>query len=259
MAPREQLTPHQHVVQLYRDPGFMRRVVADWVLPPLQADGGAILVCTPEHAEDLRAELRRNGLDPAAFEQSGRLAFVNAEGLMSRFLVDGMPDPEAFLRLASALVRSVRSACGSPQAEVRAWGEMVNILFHRGDSAAAQALEHLWNEAIARERIHLLCSYRVDNLHPATHDGLLHDICRGHTRLLPEENEASFERAISRAMEEVLGPQAAREAWRRYATRPPLSVQMPPAEAVLVGLHASNPEAGRTVLARAREHLAAAN
>lgn len=244
-----------HVVQLYRDDGFLARGVAAWVAEPLRRGGGALLVCTPANARLVLARLPDEGVDPVAAEASGRLVIISADGLLARFMLAGNPDAGAFRRLAHEAIEGLRAACAGPDAEVRAWGEMVNLLWQRGNLPAAQRLEALWNEVIAEEDIRLLCSYAVDNLDARTHAGLLHDVCAGHARLLPEEDDARFEDAVALALAEVLGPGGrGLPGTLRPST---LRIAMPPGQAVLVALHETQPAVAGRVLAATRRRLAA--
>lgn len=246
-----------HVVQLYREVGFLQRGVATWIGDSLRAGGAGILVCTDENAARIRTQLARDGVDVAALEAADRLQVVEAHGMMSRFMRDGLPDAGSFLRLAEALIERARRSTTAPDAPVRAWGEMVNVLVKKGDIPAAQALEDLWNEVIARTQLELLCSYEVDNLEAETHDQLLRDVCHGHTRLMPEESEPHFEQALARALREIVGPREADKLWERFATRPPISIRMPPAEAVLVGVHATDGSLSERLFAAIRAELVA--
>lgn len=245
----------RHIVQLYRDPAFVQRAVGAWVAKSLSQGGAAVLACLPENADRVRAELRTLGIDPEPLERAGRFVVKDADALMARFMVDGMPDGAAFKAIAREVIRDARAACGRPDAPVRAWGEMVNLLWKRGNLPAAKALEGLWNEVIAAERIHLLCSYQADNLAPETHGGLLHDLCAGHTQLIPEEDYGRFEAAVTRALADVFGPDDASAVRTLFASRRSVPIGMPTAQAVVVGLHDLQPQLGERLLRSARSHL----
>lgn len=244
----------RHVVQLYDDLDFLAEAVATWSLPPLRADGAAILVGTAPTLALIRARLARFGLDSDSLVASGRLQLVDAEGLLARFLVDGAPDRARFLALASDLVRAARAAAG-PRAEVRAWGEMVNILWQRGEKRAAGELEAQWNEAIDAESLRLLCSYRVDNLDPETYEGALHEVCAGHSQLIPAADYEKLDMAVDNALVDVFGERDAGIVRATFAKQRTLRIGMPAAEAVLVGIHEAQPEEGRLVLEATRAHL----
>ena len=250
--------PHSHVVQIYRDEEFLRRAVAAWFAPVLRQGGGALLACTPEHGEMVRYALWEEGIDAAAMEERRWLVILDADGLMARFMAGDEPDGAAFKRLLAERVRSLREACGGETRPVRVWGEMVDLLWKRGNLAGAQQLERLWNDVIQEHGIRLLCAYQVDNLDPATHPHVLRDVCASHTHLIPEEDDVAFESAVSRALVEVVGEEEAGSLWRALPERRGVPVQMPHAEAVLVLLHHHHPEIGQRVLLRTKAHLARA-
>lgn len=242
-----------HVAQTYQDPASLRRAVGSWIAPALRRRGGALLVCTPTHADLVRAELRDVALDPEAAEREGRLVVKDAEDLLSRFMVDDMPQGAAFKRIARELVRSIAAA--SAPGPIRAWGEMVDVLAKSGRPEAANRLEALWNEIIAEADLQLLCSYELDVLDPAAHARVLLDVCHSHTDLVPEEGPA-LDGAVSRALDEVFGPEEARVLRRVLPTRSLLLERMSAGSAMLMSLRALHPELGEEVAHRARRHIA---
>lgn len=244
-----------HLVQLYRDEGFLKRGVASWVAPGLARGGGALLICTAENARLVRDELRARGIDPAPFEQAGRLTFLDADETLGRILRGGLSDGVAFRLVIEPPLRRVQAACAPGAPPVRAWGEMVNLLWLRNDLPAAKRLETLWNEVIAEHGFNLLCSYQVDNLDPATHQGVLREVCHGHTHLIPEEDDVRFNAAVDLALEDVFGAEAADTVRAVFGSRRAIPIGMPPAEAVLVALHDMQPVLGARVLRAARQHL----
>lgn len=233
----------------------MVKVVTSWVSTPLRGDGGAVLICTPANAHRILERLELEGLDVARLRANGRLKVLAAEVVMSRFMSDGVPDATMFRSLARDLMRSMRAACG--QGEVRAWGEMVDILCKQGQVDAARDLEHIWNEAIETHGIRLLCSYEIDNLAPQTHDRMLRHVCEGHSVLIPEDDIEAFDRAVRHALVDVLGEKEAAAMRTTLPRERGVSITMPPAEAVLVGLHATRPDVAKRVFAATRAHLGA--
>jgi hypothetical protein len=245
----------RHVLQLYREPGFLQAAVSAWAAEALAKGGAAILVGAPENVAPIEARLAAMGHDPAALRRAGRLVVVDGDALMHRFMVEDMPDADAFRGLASEIIGRARAACEGPNPEVRAWGEMVNLLFHRGNLPAAQRLESLWNDVIDAERIRLMCSYAIDNLAPETHAGLLGHVCAGHSQLMPEPDYDRLERAVGRALLDVFGEAEAGIVRTLFANKRPLPIGMPPAEALLVALQATQPDLGRRVLVCTRVHF----
>lgn len=98
-----------------------------------------------------------------------------------------------------------------------AYGEMVDLLWQRGELAVAIELERRWNEAIAELDISLLCAYSSEAGSAPEHEVTLHEVCRLHTRVsgVPgtpvREIEPDRSRETSRQFEpDSSAPRAAR-------------------------------------------------
>ncbi len=136
---------------------------ADEGLVPLLAtyvgDGlAAGEVCVTVATADHRVALRRV-LGPAAAlaERTGQLIQLDAAETLPKLLRDGQPDPVLF----DDVVGTLMDGCLSTGRNVRAYGEMVGLLWSRGDVAEALALEDMWNGLRDRHCFRLLCGYPV--------------------------------------------------------------------------------------------------
>jgi hypothetical protein len=75
-----------------------------------------------------------------------------------------------------------------PEGTIRAYGEMVNVLWKDGLTAAAIRLETLWNELAKSYDFKLLCGYSMGNLYK---DAAVGEITRQHSHLLADTGEAA--------------------------------------------------------------------
>lgn len=175
----------EHVAYTYHEQPALRDTVASWLAAPLRRGGGALLACTPTHADLVREGLRELGIDVEQAQTGGRLVALDAEALLPLFMVDGVPDAAAFRRVARGALSNVRARIGG--GPIRAWGEMVDVLVKRGELDAADRLERLWNDTIREERIQLLCSYELDALDPSRRAAVLLDVRETHTAVVPQE------------------------------------------------------------------------
>ncbi|HUE89320.1 MAG TPA: hypothetical protein VMO26_24845 [Vicinamibacterales bacterium] len=74
-------------------------------------------------------------------------------------MVDGVPDGRLF---RDATVPLIERACrGRKDCVVRAYGEMVDVLWQAGHTVAATKLEMLWNELAGTHDFSLLCGYAM--------------------------------------------------------------------------------------------------
>jgi anti-sigma regulatory factor (Ser/Thr protein kinase) len=98
------------------------------------------------------------------------------------------------------LVSTVGDLVGrSSGRRVRAYGEMVALLWQRGDVAEAIALEGLWNDLARELDLDLLCSYSVEAL--GTSDlHQLQQMCREHSAFVtPDASSPTTEEHVAGA------------------------------------------------------------
>src|SRR5581483_555872 len=89
---------------------------------------------------------------------------------------------------------------------VRWWCEMVNVLWERGEVAASMALEDLFDELAHKQDIAIFCSFLMDNFNGDVHARMLPRLGENHSHLIPVEDYARLERAVSDALRETVGP-----------------------------------------------------
>ena len=95
-----------------------------------------------------------------------------------------MPDGARFHDL---MIVNIERACkGREDCVVRAYGEMVDVLWKRGLTAAATRLELLWNQLAQTHRFSLLCGYSMGNFYK---DAAQEEICRHHTHVFRDSEE----------------------------------------------------------------------
>jgi hypothetical protein len=132
----------------------------------LEKDEAIILIATQDHCSLVLARLDSEGFSTRVLQRSNQLICLLASDLMSTFMVDGLPDEKAFRVVVGEIVRRARGSAGPGQErKVRAFGEMVSLLW-RLDTVAAARLEELWNNVIEEHQLALLCTYSLDGSHP---------------------------------------------------------------------------------------------
>lgn len=145
----------QHALHLYDDDAKLAATVAAFLAPAFN-DGDAILsIGTRAHVAAIEQRLRTGGHDVDRARQTGRYVSMDAERIISRLLRNGLPTRETFADVVGQHVERLTERHGS----VRAYGEIVSILWRDGKSQAALHLEDLWNEALGYHPLALLCGY----------------------------------------------------------------------------------------------------
>jgi hypothetical protein len=246
--------PEEHLVQLYgSDDRLLTRNVARYLSEGLRRGDGLLMIATAEHRTTVTRLLRDEAAYPRAVLE-GRLVFLDAERTLARFMVDGSPDPERFRCVIGEALEGVRSR--GVHTGVRAYGEMVGLLWKAGERAAAVRLEELWNDLLRQTDVSLFCAYPIDIFGPDFEPGTIDPLLCTHTHLVPID--AVLETALDHAMDDVLGSRADEIRGMIQSNHRPAWGVIPRAEAVVLWLRNNLPGSANQILSRAREHYQAA-
>ena len=169
-----------HLVHFYKDPSSLADAVAIFAGAGLAKGEAVVLVTTRENGAAVRRALREDGVEIEDLERWGQLRVLDADDRLDELLLEGMPDPDQFRVLSSALIADARKA--SRNGRVRMCGEMVNLLWRRGQQEAAFRLEELWTDVVLSYAIPMLCFYGVEDGAAAPQS-----LCDAHTHVVPVE------------------------------------------------------------------------
>ena len=235
-----------HMVQVYQDRDFLIDAVSLYVCAGLREGEAAIVIIRSEHRDRIVDALEREGVHP-----SPALKLLDADATLAAFMVDGMPQWTTFHKLIGGAIAEMRLQ----YPRVRAYGEMVDILWQRGDKPAAIRLEEFWNEIGKLQTFSLLCAYAMDPLRGDTYAGL-ESICRCHTHLIPARDYGELNEAVYQASLKVLDlPLAQMLLTLATNNRPP--TEMPLGQAALIWLRQNMPRTADRILDEVRADLSA--
>jgi hypothetical protein len=175
-----------HIVQLYQDERAVIDAIALFTEQGLGKGDAVVLVATPRRRDGLERSLVDSGFHVEGLKRRGQLTLLDAQTLLSRFMVDGGPDRALFQAAIAGIVETARCAGRHPR--VRVYGEMVDLLWKPNLSAATR-LEELWNEAIKLHGISLFCAYGIGH-QVDEQDGFPAELRMLHTHLIPVEASA---------------------------------------------------------------------
>jgi hypothetical protein len=176
-----------HFVQVYRDDRVLVESVALFAGAALGRHEAVILVATARHGAAIEECLRNDGFDVPGLRTWGQLQILDAEEVLSRFMVDGVPDEAKFKAVIADLMASTR---GSRRFRaVRVYGEMVNLLWSENLPAATR-LEQLWNDQIEEHQFALFCAYCVSGREGTADVDFPTHLQDLHTHLIPHEAHA---------------------------------------------------------------------
>jgi hypothetical protein len=178
-----EIAPCNHVVQVYEDDAVFIDSLEGFVRSGILAEDCVIVIATAVHLKALEKRLKLHGFDKNELIESGRYIPLNAEKSLRNFMVTGWPDEKLFMKFVRSLIpdRNGRS--------IRAFGEMVAILWAQGYSGATVQLEHLWNKFCEMEELSLFCAYPKSGFTQDVNTSISH-ICSTHSKVIEGRKRA---------------------------------------------------------------------
>ena len=169
-----------HFVQFYQDDAVLIESVGAYIAASLGVREGAIVIATPEHREALTHSLRQRGIEVAGAIARRQFLCLDAQKTLDLFMVDGMPDEGLFQGTVGKLVTDSLASWK----HMRAFGEMVALLWAQGNREGALRLEQLWNRLGANLPFTLFCAYPKDAF--GAEVGPYREVCHEHTHVLTD-------------------------------------------------------------------------
>ncbi len=232
-----------HLVHLYQDECLLVEAVAEFIGTGLSLGEAGLVIARPSRRNALECALRARRLYP-----NRALRLMDARQALESVMHGGVPSWRGFEATCAAALGELRLQYPG----VRAYGEMVDILWQEHHYGAALELEEYWNELSRLRPFALLCAYGIDPLDAAAYGGAFRRVCDAHTHLLPACDWAGFNAAVDDAARRVLSQPLAEMLFSLSATHRPRT-EMPPGQVVLFWLKENMPRTADKVLQYVRE------
>lgn len=198
--------PTHHRVQFFESVETLGERVARFLVSGLEHGANAVALARASHLAAIEHHLAIAGIDVTAARSLGKLVTIEAQEVIDAVIIDGRPDPAKFRELVLSRFPLERN--------VHVYGEVVDILWERGEHAAMLELEVLWSKMLHEQPITLLCGYqlgafghdleafdRICALHEGRHPGygaLVDRIDPGNAIKLLELRAATLELEVER-------------------------------------------------------------
>ena len=150
-----EIAPCEHIAQFYEHDGMLLDALEGFIRGGLKAGDSAIVIATAEHLEALEQRIYDSGVDVAKARMKDQYIAMEAGEALSRFMAKGWTDDKLFANFVTELITRARAN----NRRVRAFGEMVALLWARGDQAATIRLEYLWHQICKSQAFSLFCAY----------------------------------------------------------------------------------------------------
>jgi hypothetical protein len=174
-----EIAPSEHIAQFYENDNVLLDTLTGFVGGGLQTGESTIVIATPHHLRSLERRMLASNIDWMRATAEDRYIALDAETSLARFMIGQMPDEQLFASFVEGLIR--RASINDRR--VRAFGEMVALLWARGEAAATVRLEYLWNRFCQSHSFSLFCAYPKAGLTEDPSQSLA-DICAAHSRVI---------------------------------------------------------------------------
>ena len=173
-----------HFVQFYENEKFLINSLTKYIRTGLNRGEACIVIATKYHRISLDKHLVSNGLNIEKARADGQYICLDAAETLSKFMIDGSPNLNLFTSVCGGVIAQAQNRYSS----VRAFGEMVALLWAEGNKNAAIELEKLWNELGKTHSFSLFCAYPMNNFDRESHGESLSQINLTHSKVIPTES-----------------------------------------------------------------------
>lgn len=179
--PEDARTAREHLVRFYDTDDELVNTVVPFLAAGLDSDESVLVIATEHHRLAFERELALMDIGLERAIAAGTFVAVDATQTLDLLQKDGSGEIGAddFAAIVGQLVRrQLESGRG-----LRVYGEVVALLWDRGEASAAVALEAMWNELQRQHPFTLFCGYPVASA-PEQLEAV-EQVCRAHSFVLP--------------------------------------------------------------------------
>ena len=181
------LRPDSHVVQFYSEDCHLLDSLAALVRQTLNDGNSVVVIATDAHRAGLLERLEASGVQASRMMEEYQLIVLDAEASLASMVVNGIPNPRLFEKTFKPVLRRAGAAAVSHNPCVVAFGEMVALLWMRGEYEAAIRLEQFWNALQSKESFFLYCAYPLAGFDRQKHLEDFQRVCGEHSEVVADE------------------------------------------------------------------------
>jgi DNA-binding NarL/FixJ family response regulator len=175
------VAPHHHEVLFYSDDEVFLARVTRFLAAALIAGDAVAMIARHSHRESFLHRLKAQRLDVDRAIQQGTFVSLDAAETLSTIMVNGLPDPVRFLKIAGGFVEAAAKATNAKRPRITVFGEAVDLLQAEGKTDAAIRIEQLWNDLAKTHELNILCSYALNSFHGEEDGFQFQSICAEHS------------------------------------------------------------------------------
>jgi DcmR-like sensory protein len=183
-----EIAPCDHLVQIYDNDNHFLNTLEGFAGSGIISGDSVIIIATQTHLDQLYKRLLEHKFDLADLIKKDLYIPLEANATLEKFMVNGWPDEKLFNDVISEVLQRARKNDNN----VRAFGEMVALLWEQGHNGATVRLENLWHNLHAMDHFSLYCAYPKSGF-TRDYDDSLAEICKAHSKIIDGQNRPSTE------------------------------------------------------------------
>jgi hypothetical protein len=179
------LHTHHHAVQFYGTEQSLCATVAGFLAEGLVTGQPALVIATAPHTDAIVEHLNGRLIDSERAIRTGDLILLDAEATLDLFMIGDEPDAALFAENMGRLIDQAIN--GRTGIVLRAYGEMVDVLWKQGRTESAIKLEILWNKLALKYNFALLCGYSMGSFYKQSKQ--LDRVIAQHTHVIDDQSK----------------------------------------------------------------------
>lgn len=161
-------------IQVCQNKTAQIKLLAQYIGDGLSKNEAVIIIARPSLRKSVWSKLQALGFDMDFYKAQGQIKLYDAELLLSNILIDDVIDEHYFHTCIGKPIEAAQAAYG----KVRAFGDMVDILWHRGLHDTALQLEKIRNELCQQHQLTVLCTYLRDSIESQSYRSTVEWMCK---------------------------------------------------------------------------------
>lgn len=181
-----------HSVHFYEREDHLNGVVANFFGEGLVTGAPILAIAARDHRAAFAGQLQKDGVEVARLTASGEITFLDPHEVLATFMSGKVPDRQRFRASVGGIFQKIGQDRSTPG--VRAYGEMVDVVWNERGVHAALEIEDLWNDLLSAHEFSLLCAYSRAGVAGAANPAEVEEICRRHTIVEGRFRDATSQR-----------------------------------------------------------------
>jgi len=183
-----EIAPCEHIIQVYENDDIFLDTLANFAGSGIKAGECVIVVATQNHLQSLYFRIARYVLNLREMIAAEQYIPLEAEKVLDQFMINEWPDEKLFRQTISGIIE--RGSCKGRR--IRVFGEMVALLWGKGNTGATVQLEHLWSRFCEENKLTLFCAYPKVGFTNDINNGM-QTLCACHSKMINGSETSSTE------------------------------------------------------------------